>query len=184
MACADIDMDIHEADEGAQRGGQRPAVKVQHYQATELEPERKGPLHDLLQKQPAVLGALQMVSGFFSVGVGIIFASTLKMEASLLTLFRVSHLTGVLYIIAGFVSNLLFKHPGLLHVSLWVNCGCIVISSVAACLMAVDLSQWTAENDKHWRMELMELCVLGLEVILSATLCFWFFKEKRAKSSQ
>lgn len=32
------------------------------------------------------------------------------------------------------------------------------------------------------QMELMELCVLGLEVILSAILCVWFAKEKRAKS--
>ncbi len=32
-------------------------------------------------------------------------------------------------------------------------------------------------------MEVLELCVLGLEIVLSAVLCFWFSKEKRAKSS-
>ena len=31
-------------------------------------------------------------------------------------------------------------------------------------------------------MEVLELCVLGLEVFLSAVLCFWFIKEKRDKS--
>lgn len=32
-----------------------------------------------------------------------------------------------------------------------------------------------------WQIEVMGLCVLGLEVFLSAILCFWFFKEKKAK---
>ena len=31
-------------------------------------------------------------------------------------------------------------------------------------------------------MEVLVLCVLGLEVFLSAILCFWFSKEKRAQS--
>uniref|UniRef100_UPI0037E8D158 uncharacterized protein n=1 Tax=Semicossyphus pulcher TaxID=241346 RepID=UPI0037E8D158 len=178
MACAVADMDIHGADE---QPGREPPI-VRHYQASELLPVVKGPLHDLLQKQPAVLGSLQMVSGLLSVGVGIVFAATQNMDESLFTLFRVSQLTGALFIIAGVVSNLLFKYPELLAVSLMVNCGCIVVAVVAACLISVDLANWSALNDDHMRIEVLELCVLGLEAFLSAVLCFWFFKEKRAKS--
>lgn len=55
MACANFDMDIHGADEEPGRPFRREPV-MQYYQASELLPENKGPLHDLLQKQPAVLG--------------------------------------------------------------------------------------------------------------------------------
>lgn len=59
MASADDDMEIHEADEPL-RPGQRelppPPSQVRYYQATEMLPPEKGQLHELLQKQPAVLG--------------------------------------------------------------------------------------------------------------------------------
>ncbi|XP_045901715.1 uncharacterized protein si:ch211-269k10.4 [Micropterus dolomieu] len=182
MACADVDMDIHGTDEELLRANRREPPMMRHYQALELLPDNKRPLHDLLQKQPAVLGSLQVVSGFLSVGVGIVFAVTQEMGESLFSLFRVSQLTGALFIVAGVVSNLLFKYPALLPVSLMVNCGCIIVAVVAACLISVDLAHWTQENDQHLRMEVLELCVLGLEVFLSAVLCFWFSKERLDKS--
>ncbi|KAK9513698.1 hypothetical protein VZT92_027211 [Zoarces viviparus] len=182
MACADVDMDIHGGDQEPRRARQREPPMMQHYMALELMPDYKGPLHDLLQKQPAVLGSLQMVSGVLSVGVGILFAVTQEMQQSLFTLFRLSHLTGTLFFIAGVVSNLLFKYPELLPVSLMVNYGCIIVAVVSACLISVDLAHWSPENDQHLRIEMLELCVLGLEVFLSAILCFWFSKEKRTKS--
>ncbi|XP_034410134.1 uncharacterized protein si:ch211-269k10.4 [Cyclopterus lumpus] len=182
MACADVDMDIRGGDEAPRRAAPREPPMMQHYQALEVMPERKGPLHDLLQKQPAVLGSLQVVSGLFSVGVGILFAVTQEMQQSFLTLFRLSHLTGALFIIAGVVSNLLFKYPVLLPVSLVVNSGCIVIAAFSACLISVDLAHWSSENEQHLRMEVLELCVLGLEVSLSAILCFWFSKVKHTRS--
>lgn len=178
MACADVDMDIQgDYDEP----GEAMSL-IQYYQATEIIPDKQGPLHNLLQKQPAVLGSLQMMSGVFSVGVGILFAATQEMKQSLFTLFRVSHLTGILFIIAGVVSNLLFKYPGLLHLSLNINCGCIIVAAIAACMITVDLADWNPNNEHHLKIEVMELCVLLLEVVLSAILCFWFSKEKRAKS--
>ncbi|KAK2844486.1 hypothetical protein Q5P01_011145 [Channa striata] len=182
MACADVDMDIQSVDEGPCRRDDREQPMMRYYQASELMPDERGPLHDLLQKQPAVLGSLQMVSGILSVGVGIIFAVSQGMDDSLFTMFRVSHLTGALFIVAGFVSNLLFKYPELLPVSFGINCGCMVVAAVAACLIGVDLAHWNTENDHYLRMEVLELCVLGLEVFLSAVLCFWFSKEKRTKS--
>ncbi|KAM6995704.1 uncharacterized protein LKV04_007858 isoform 2-T2 [Tautogolabrus adspersus] len=179
MACADFDMEIQGAEEEPLRAGRREPPTVRYYQATDLKPEVKGPLHDLLQKQPAVLG---MVSGLISVGVGFLFATTQTMDQSLFTLFRVSHITGALFLIAGLITNLLFKYPELLHASLGVNCGCIIVAFIAACLISVDLVKWDSDNDLHLRMEALELCVLGLEVFLSAVLCFWFFKEKHSKS--
>ncbi|XP_056237728.1 uncharacterized protein si:ch211-269k10.4 [Seriola aureovittata] len=182
MACADADMDIHGDDTEPSRADRGELPVLQHYQATELIPEEKGPLHDLMQKQPAVLGSLQMLSGFLSVGVGILFALTQGMNESLFTLFRVSHLTGALFFIAGVVSTLLLKYPALVPLSFRVNCGCIAVSVAAACLISVDLANWNPEKEAHLRMEVLALCVLGLEVFLSAVLCFWFSKEKRAKS--
>ncbi|XP_056300538.1 uncharacterized protein si:ch211-269k10.4 [Pseudoliparis swirei] len=186
MACANVDMDIHGVGQAPRRAAPREPPReppmIWHYQASELMPDHKGPLHDLLQKQPAVLGSLQVVSGLLSVGVGICFAVTQEMQQSFVTLFRLSHLTGVLCIIAGVVSNLLFKYPVLLPVSLVVNGGCIVVAVVSACLISVDLAYWSSDNDQVCRMEVLELCVLGLEVFLSAILCFWFLKEKHGKS--
>ncbi|XP_051262787.1 uncharacterized protein si:ch211-269k10.4 isoform X2 [Dicentrarchus labrax] len=182
MACGNVDMDIHGDNEDPHRAGWREPLRIQQYQASEFVPEKEGPLHNLLQKQPAVLGSLQMVSGLLSVGVGLVFAVTQNMGESFFTLFRVSLLTGALFIIAGIVSNLLFKCPRLLPVSIMVNCGSIIMAVIACCLISVDLSYWNPENDQHMKMELLVLFVLVLEVLLSATLCFWFFKEKRAKS--
>lgn len=54
MACADVDMDIHEDE--LRRGGQREKPIVRYYQASEMIPDKKGQLHDLMQKHPAVLG--------------------------------------------------------------------------------------------------------------------------------
>lgn len=56
MACADVDMDIHGTDEELLRANRREPPMMRHYQALELLPDNKRPLHDLLQKQPAVLG--------------------------------------------------------------------------------------------------------------------------------
>ncbi|XP_041797472.1 uncharacterized protein si:ch211-269k10.4 isoform X2 [Chelmon rostratus] len=182
MACADADMDIHVTDEDSHGARWREPLRIRCYQASEFVPDDKGQLHDLFQKQPAVLGSLQVVSGLLSFGLGIVFAVTQEMKHSLFTLFRVSHVTGALFIIAGVVSNILFKFPALLPVSLVVNWGCIIVAVVAACLISVDLAHWTQENDEPLRMELLELCVLGFKVSLSAILCFWFSKNNRAQS--
>lgn len=59
MASADVDMDIHEEDAPLQMGRRQPPPppsQIRYYQASEMLPEKKGQLHDLLQKQPAVLG--------------------------------------------------------------------------------------------------------------------------------
>lgn len=56
MACADVDMDIQRTDEEPHRADSGEPTMVRRYQATEVLPDDKGPLHDLLQKQPSVLG--------------------------------------------------------------------------------------------------------------------------------
>lgn len=60
MACADVDMDIQGADEEPFRPDKGDAPLIRYYQATEVVPDKKGPLHDLLQKQPAVLGVSEL----------------------------------------------------------------------------------------------------------------------------
>ncbi|KAK7886283.1 hypothetical protein WMY93_025904 [Mugilogobius chulae] len=123
MARADVDLSIDAMEELPLRGVRRRETEVtRQYQAVELVPPcSQAPLHDLLQKQPAVLGTMQMVSGLVSVGVGILFAATLDIQTCLFSLFRVSQMTGALFVMAGLVSNMLFKYPELLPVSLLVN---------------------------------------------------------------
>lgn len=184
MASADVDMDILEEDVPLQTGRRQPPPTpclVRYYQASEMLPEKKGHLHNLMQKQPAVLGSLQIMSGILSLAMGILFAATQEMHKSFFTLFRIAQLTGTLFVIAGLLSNLLFKYPRLLIVSIMLNCGCIIVAVIGAILISVDLAQWNQENKQFLQVEVMGLCVLGLEVFLSAVLCFWFFKEKNAK---
>ncbi|XP_061572689.1 uncharacterized protein si:ch211-269k10.4 [Cololabis saira] len=184
MACADIDMNIH-SDGEPQRRDRREAPPpptpvpsvVYCYKPDELVPEKKGPLHKLLQKEPAVLGAFQIMSGLFSIGVGILSAATHRIDFCLFTMFRLSQLTGVLFLGAGVLSNLLFKFPALVTASLAVNCGCIVVGSIAAIMIAVDLSDWSQEKNDFLKMELMELCVLVLEMVFSGILCCLFSKK-------
>ncbi|KAM8871245.1 uncharacterized protein AB9W97_017656 isoform 1-T3 [Spinachia spinachia] len=172
-------MDIQGCEDALLGAAQREEPVIKCYQALECVPDNKGPLHDLLHKQLAVLGSLQVMSGLLGVGVGVLFAVTQEMPESLLALFRLSLLTGTIFIFTGLVSNLLSKYPGLLPASLALNCGCIIVAVVSACLISVDLAHWSPENDLHWRVEVLELCVLVLAVFLSAMLCFWISKEKR-----
>ncbi|XP_037836084.1 B-lymphocyte antigen CD20 isoform X2 [Kryptolebias marmoratus] len=182
MASADVDMRIHEDQEPLRPGRREAPPPPRYYQASEMLPAEQGPLHSLLQKQPAMLGSLQVMSGIFSVGVGILFAVTQNINVSLCTMFRVSYFTGGLYIIAGLVSNLLFKNPKLLMVSFTMNCACIIVAIIGAILISVDLARFTSGDRVFYKMEVLQLCVLALEAFLSAVLCFWFFKEKPAKS--
>ncbi|XP_033836959.1 uncharacterized protein si:ch211-269k10.4 [Periophthalmus magnuspinnatus] len=155
MAHADVDLSIDTMEELPLRSGvrKRETEITKQYQATDLLPNTKPPLHDLLQKQPAVFGSLQVVSGILSVGVGILFAVTQHIGSSFCSLFRVSQLTGTLFIIAGLVSNMLFKYPELLLISLMVNCGCLLVAVVAASLIIVDLSFSKLADEEYFKAQ-------------------------------
>lgn len=56
MACADVDMNIHGAAEEPGGADHGEAPNIWRYQAVEMIPDKRGPLHDLLQKQPAAFG--------------------------------------------------------------------------------------------------------------------------------
>ncbi|XP_061919007.1 uncharacterized protein si:ch211-269k10.4 [Entelurus aequoreus] len=191
MACADFDMDIQEArtagedlrtDEGMCKGNSQKVSMLTTYQASHhvLEDDM-GPMDSLLRKNTAVLASLQIVSGILSVGLGVILAVNLDMAKSLFTLFRVAHLTGTLYIIAGVVSAMLQKYPALLQVSLVINRGGVVVALVAVSIIITDLTGWNEAEAQYLKMEVLELCMLGLQILVSVVLCFWISKEKRAK---
>lgn len=182
MACADADMRITGDEQDLWQAGRSEKPIMKYYQAAEMLPSKKGPMDELLQKQPAVLGSLQVVSGVLSLGVGIIFAVTQGMSKSLCGLFRVSYVNGILFICAGLVSNFLFMNPGLVSVSLALNIGCIALAVVAAIFIIADLALWNPANYHHLQIEIVELIVLLVGASLSAVLCFWFSKSKRSKS--
>lgn len=56
MACADVEMDIVGDDVEPSDASYAQAPVIRYYQASEVMPDKVGPLHDLLRKQPAVLG--------------------------------------------------------------------------------------------------------------------------------
>lgn len=56
MACADADMRITSDDRDRSEGDRTETAVMKYYQASEILPARKGPMDDLLKKQPAVLG--------------------------------------------------------------------------------------------------------------------------------
>ncbi|TWW79296.1 hypothetical protein D4764_10G0003260 [Takifugu flavidus] len=182
MACADVDMDIHGTEEPSGADcNQAPGGWC--FRPLEMTPESKRSLHDVLQKHPGVFGSLQVMSGLVSFGLGITFAVSLQMEYSLGTIFRVSHLSGIILIFAGSISSLWFKCRQLFQVLLVVNCGCMIVATIAMSLIIVDLTgrQQPRENELI-RLELLEVCILLVTIILSGILAVSFFKQKRSKS--
>ncbi|XP_053699951.1 uncharacterized protein si:ch211-269k10.4 isoform X2 [Synchiropus splendidus] len=180
MACAVADMNIHllEAEHRRPRG-----PTVARYEAAHMVPDARRPLHNLQSKPTAVLGGMQISGGFLSVGIGLMLAITQEIGASLITLFRVAHLTGLMFIFAGYVSNQLLRHPGLLHVSVLLNLICVVVSMAAAALMTADLVL-ARLPPPFLQMEILELGVLTLDALMSALLGWWFYKEKKSKASR
>lgn len=41
----------------------------------------------------------------------------------------------------------------MLQVSLVINCGCIIVAVLAACLISVDLAHWTQERHQEWKVK-------------------------------
>lgn len=167
MACADIPMEIQGGNGDNERDLRRLLIK--HYKAMELEPCAKRPLDDLLKKEPAVLGSLQLISGLMSFGVGVWFAVNQVMNQSLLMLFRVPLLTGSLFFIAGLLSNLLFKFPRLLPVCMFANICSIIVAMVGAVLISVDFAV-SQPSLVYLKMEILLFCVLIMEIVISAVL--------------
>nr|XP_057940511.1 uncharacterized protein si:ch211-269k10.4 [Doryrhamphus excisus] len=198
MACADVDMDICEEEEEMESlwmpnmqisDDERPCKEhnrkltiLRQYQPSHhYLDDDSGAMHSLLQTNLAVLGTLQIVSGILSVGLGAIFAVNQDMAKSLFTLFRVALFTGTLFTFAGVVSAMLHKHPELLHVSLVIHRACIVAAFAAAGLIITDLTGWDEENVQYLKMEVLELCMLGLQVSIAVILCLRISKKKCAK---
>ncbi|RVE62566.1 hypothetical protein OJAV_G00158680 [Oryzias javanicus] len=182
MACADVDMDI-QVDQEPPRAGRReappPPGLTQYYQATAMVKDEGHPR--VTKQQSAVYGSMQIATGLFSIGVGILSAVTQDITYSYMTMFRLSHLTGVLFLFVGIASNMLLKYPSLASLVFMANLGSIAVAIIAVCLISIDLAYWR-HRDYYMRMEVVELLVLCFEVFLSVVLCFCFSKQKRAKS--
>ncbi|KAL6462363.1 hypothetical protein MHYP_G00287850 [Metynnis hypsauchen] len=181
MARASIAMDVIEEDPRkhgrlTDEDDSHPLIK--YYKATTLIPDKPPPLHRLLDRQPAAWASVQITSGILSFGLGVVFAVVFGIDQFLLTLFRVPLLTGIMFLVAGFLSNLLYKHPGLLQVCFCSNILCLVVASVGAVLLCVDLA--TPQPDKlHFQVEIVVLCVTLLDMVVSAILIIFMHAEKR-----
>ncbi|XP_057689824.1 uncharacterized protein si:ch211-269k10.4 [Corythoichthys intestinalis] len=166
MACSDVKLEIQDEQDLCRDIDKCP--QVVRYQVTRFLKDERHAVPDHIHI--AVLGSLQVVGGLLSVGIGLTFAVNLAMDQLLVMLFRVSHFTGILFIVAGVVSFMLVRYPGLLPVSLVINRGCIVIGLVAVSLTVVDFSQGKYKDDQNFKIHVLELCMLGLQLILTVTL--------------
>ncbi|XP_037390089.1 uncharacterized protein si:ch211-269k10.4 [Pygocentrus nattereri] len=181
MARAAIPMDIIEEDTRkhgrlTDEDDSHPLIK--YYKATTLIPDKPPPLHRLLDRQPAAWASVQVTSGILSFGLGVVFAVAFGIDKFLLTLFRVPLLTGIMFLVAGFLSNLLHKHPGLLQVCFYSNILCLAVATTGAILLCVDLAKH--QPDKlHFQVEIMVLCVTLLDMVVSAILIIFMYAEKR-----
>uniref|UniRef100_A0A3B1K9B0 Si:ch211-269k10.4 n=1 Tax=Astyanax mexicanus TaxID=7994 RepID=A0A3B1K9B0_ASTMX len=164
MARASIAMNIIEENPHHPTTDNQPLIK--YYKATTLIPDKPPALHRLLDKQPAAWAqSVQITSGILSFGLGVVFAVAFGMEELLLTLFRVPILTGIMFLVAGFLSNLLYKHPGLLQICFHSNILCLVVAAVGVVLLCVDL-------------EVVVLCVTVLDMLVSIILIIFIRMEK------
>ncbi|KAK9961492.1 hypothetical protein ABG768_009277 [Culter alburnus] len=176
MARADIAMEIrHEDSAAGGRGDEGPLIK--YYRASEALPGAVPVLHGLLRKGPATCAAVQTSSGILSFGIGVVFAASFGINNSLLTLFRVPIITGIMFVVAGILSNLLYKSPGLLQTCFIANIVCLVVSGIGVILLAVDLNP--VGNQIEHKMEVLVLCVTLMDMLIAAVLIFWFYREKR-----
>ncbi|KTF72166.1 hypothetical protein cypCar_00048802, partial [Cyprinus carpio] len=139
MAKADIEMDIqrHEDSAGGRRDDEGPLIK--YYRAREVLPGPVPALQRLLRKEPSTCAAIQSSSGILSFGIGVVFAASFGINLNFLTLFRVPIITGIMFVFAGILSNLLYKHPELLQTCFIVNIGCLLMSGIGTILLSVDL---------------------------------------------
>ncbi|XP_067303982.1 uncharacterized protein si:ch211-269k10.4 [Pseudorasbora parva] len=182
MAKANIAMDIqrHEDSLGAGagaggRGDEGPLIK--YYRASEALPGTVPALHGLLKKGPATCAAVQTSSGILSFGVGVVFAASFGIDNNLLTLFRVPIVTGIMFVVAGILSNLLYKSPGLLQTCFVANIVCLAVSGLGVILLAIDLHP--AADEIQYKMEVLVLCVTLMDMLIAAVLIYWFYRERR-----
>ncbi|KAK7146775.1 hypothetical protein R3I94_009571 [Phoxinus phoxinus] len=177
MAKADISMEIqrHEEPAGGRRDDEGPLIK--YYRASEALPGTVPVLHGLLRKGPATCAAVQISSGILSLGIGVVFAASFAINNNLLTLFRVPIMTGIMFVVAGVLSNLLYKSPGLLQTCFIANISCLVVSGVGVILLAVDLHP--GQDQIQYKMEVLVLCVTLMDMLIAAVLIYWFYRENR-----
>ncbi|CAL8238935.1 unnamed protein product [Gadus morhua 'NCC'] len=176
MACADSPIGIWRVQEEADTEDQAGPL-IKYYQPLKpLRAERR-PLHALLGTAPAVLGSILMVDGLFSVAVEIALAITLEMTKSLYVLLRISFLTGPFFFGAGLLTNLLCKNPRLLPVCYFLNLAGVVMATLEVVIISVDFTRGS-ELNQHLKLELMEMCVMGLNLFLSLVLCVCIRSER------
>ncbi|KAG7318028.1 hypothetical protein KOW79_019063 [Hemibagrus wyckioides] len=181
MACANFAMDLiddHSARRGAQ-GDEGPLIK--HYRVSELIPAPELPLHQLLKREPAIWAGMQISSGVLSIGLGIMFAASFRIEDLLLTLFRVPIISGILFLVAGFFSIMLYRNPGLLQMCFHSNVLCLALASIGFVLLCLDLSKpvHLQHHPISYQVEILVLCVTLLDMIISTVLIFLINAEKR-----
>ncbi|RXN27535.1 B-lymphocyte antigen CD20 [Labeo rohita] len=177
MAKANIEMDIqsHEDSAGGRHGDEGPLIK--YYRASEVLPGPVPALNKLLMKGPATCAAIQASSGILSFGIGVVFAASFVIEWNLLTLLRVPIITGIMFVFAGILSNLLYRHPELLQTCFVANIVCLVVSVIGVILLIVDLQP--GGNTIQNKMEVLVLCVTLMDMIIASVLIYWFYREKR-----
>ncbi|XP_076868638.1 uncharacterized protein LOC143519264 [Brachyhypopomus gauderio] len=192
MARAHVPMNITEEGGGgkgaceAEEDDKGPLIK--YYRATDLIPDKKPRLHRLFNKQPAVWASVQITCGVLSLGLGLVFAVVFEIQVCLVVLFRVPFMTGIMFLFVGFLSNFLYKYPGLLQMCFISNISVLVITVIGTVLLGVDLAKQSYElskglqnelqNTLKYKVEILLLCVTLLDMVVSIVLTVFIYVEK------
>ncbi|XP_047664464.1 uncharacterized protein si:ch211-269k10.4 isoform X2 [Tachysurus fulvidraco] len=121
---------------------------------------------------------MQISSGILSIGLGVVFAASFPIDGLLLTLFRVTIVTGILFVAAGFFSLMLHRNPRLLQICFHSNIFCLVISIIGTVLLCADLISFI-RVELSFQVELLVLFVTLFDMLISIVLIFLIHAEKR-----
>ncbi|XP_015213103.2 membrane-spanning 4-domains subfamily A member 4D isoform X2 [Lepisosteus oculatus] len=148
---------------------------LKRYEPAAMLPSRRGPLEMLLKKEPAALGALQILIGTVNFGLGIVLAVS---STSLVTILKVPFVTGFVFVFSGLFSVLVKMFPRVLPICLRMNFGSFLIAGLGMVVISVDLSFWTVYtvhsiNKISAEVKGVILCLTLLEMCITAPLTFW-----------
>ncbi|TRY72901.1 hypothetical protein DNTS_011796 [Danionella cerebrum] len=175
MARAEISLEIESHEETVHE--EKSLVK--HYRASKAVPcTSEHELKYLLKRGIPACAAIQACCGILTLGLGLVFAISMSIGESLMTLFRVPIISGITFIVAGMLTMFLRNHPELLHVCLVGNILCLSVSGISTALLVVDLLL-PGTNERLYQMEVLVLCMILMDLTITAVLLFWFHKERK-----
>ncbi|KAK1155417.1 membrane-spanning 4-domains subfamily A member 8-like isoform X1, partial [Acipenser oxyrinchus oxyrinchus] len=118
---------------------------LKRYEPACLVPKKPATLGTFLSVEPTALGAVQIVIGLITIGLG----NGLAMyPPSLIIMIKLPFLTGFLFLVCGSLSAAVEKYPKILWVCLKMSLGSSLSAGIGIVLYSVDLSFWNSYSNE------------------------------------